>query len=372
MIPFSNASAPQPQQSAAPWWGPSRSAALTRVLAVLDRVLVGVVGPVDAGPRTVGHRPHRVHDILTPGGQHVPSLTAGRDGDKEDDRDGQSEAKEHAENERSHDVKGLRDHAEYPIDTRQWGTIRREWPASPTLRSVTDDAPPAAESAPRRRRLPVGVEILIALVVVALVQAVLIKPFGVPSQSMENTLQIGDRILVNRLPHTVTSQEVIVFGHGDTWAQARKSPSPNAIKQFVRTVGDFSGIGPSNTAYTVKRVIGLPGQRVACCTEKGEVTVDDTPLVEPYVYEDLPFTPGTQDCTTTPASPRCFGEITVPADNLLVLGDHRSQSADSVMSCRGSTEAVTGCATFVPTGRVIGPVVFRLWPLRTAGGIPAP
>lgn len=217
-----------------------------------------------------------------------------------------------------------------------------------------------------------GAEILLALIAVALIQAFLIKPFGVPSQSMENTLQIGDRIMVNRLPHTVTSQEVIVFGHGETWADTQKAPSPNALKQVVRTFGDITGIGPSNTSYTVKRVIGLPGQKVACCTAQGQVTVDGVALSEPYIYQDLPFTPGGQDCSSTPASPRCFGEITVPADNLLVLGDHRSQSADSVLSCRGSTTSTTGCAKFVPIPRVVGPVVFRIWPVNAVGGIPGP
>ena len=130
----------------------------------------------------------------------------------------------------------------------------------------------------------------------------------------------------------------------------------------VRAFGDLTGIGPSNTAYTVKRVIGLPGQTVACCSADGRVTVDGTPLDEPYVYEDLPFTAGTLDCSSSPRSTRCFPEITVPEDNLLVLGDHRSESADSVIGCRGATEGPE-CARFVPLDRVVGPVVLRFWPL---------
>ena len=86
-------------------------------------------------------------------------------------------------------------------------------------------AAPASDGATRRRRrLPMFTEVLIALVAVALVQAFLVKPFGVPSQSMEQTLHIGDRILVNRLDHDAARGDVVVFGHGDTW-QAAAGPA---------------------------------------------------------------------------------------------------------------------------------------------------
>ncbi len=205
-----------------------------------------------------------------------------------------------------------------------------------------------------------------ALVAVALVQAFLVKPFGVPSQSMEQTLHIGDRIAVNRLDHSIASGDVVVFGHGTTWQSRRLPPDPNPFKRTVRVFGDLTGIGPSNTAYTVKRVIGLPGETVACCSADGKVTVDGDPLEESYVFEDLPFTPGVMDCDSTPRSTRCFPEITVPEGNYLVMGDHRSQSADSVIGCRGSADGPE-CARFVPEERIIGPVVLRFWPVGDIG-----
>ena len=211
-------------------------------------------------------------------------------------------------------------------------------------------------------------EVIIALVAVALVQAFLVKPFGVPSQSMEQTLNIGDRILVNRLDDTVARGDVVVFGHGNTWQEKELPPADNILKRAVRKFGDLTGIGPSSTAYTVKRVIGLPGHKVACCSTDGRVTVDGVPLDEPYVYENLPFTAGSLDCSSSPRSTRCFPEITVPEENYLVLGDHRSQSADSVIGCRGATEGQE-CARFVPAGRVVGPVVLRFWPLGDIGAI---
>lgn len=222
----------------------------------------------------------------------------------------------------------------------------------------------------QRRRLPVGVEILLAVVVVALVQAFVVKPFGVPSQSMEQTLRIGDRILVNRTDTSVERGDIVVFAHGATWQDSTLPRSGNPLYAAVKKVGDVTGIGPSNTAYTVKRVIGLSGDRVECCDEKGRVMVDGEPLDEPYVFEDHTFRAPELTCSSTPRSPRCFPEIRVPTDRLLVLGDHRSQSADSVVNCRGGAEA-EGCARFVPVSRVVGPVVFRIWPVGTFGRIPS-
>ncbi|WP_235950722.1 signal peptidase I [Phycicoccus flavus] len=230
------------------------------------------------------------------------------------------------------------------------------------------DSGTAPDRPARRRRLPWFTEVVVAVVGVALVQAFFVKPFGVPSQSMEDTLQVGDRILVNRLDDTWNRGDVVVFGHGASWQDRRLPPSGDVVERGVRLVGDLTGIGPSNTSYTVKRVIGLPGDRVACCSTDGAVTVDDRPLVEPYVKEDLPFRPGTLDCSSTPRSTRCFPEIRVPEDTLLVLGDHRSQSADSVIGCRGATQGPE-CARLVPTTRVVGPVVLRFWPPGDLGGI---
>lgn len=234
--------------------------------------------------------------------------------------------------------------------------------------SAAPDSPAAAPRR-RRRRIPAGVDVLIALIAIALVQAFIVKPFRVPSQSMEETLGIGDRIVVNRLDNTVDRGEIVVFGHGATWSQSRLPADPSLFKEVVRTVGDWIGIGPSHTQYTVKRVIGMPGDTVACCTSQGKVTVNGQALDEPYIYEDLRFEPGTFDCSSAQPSARCFAPITVPEGNLLVMGDHRSQSADSVISCRGSTKTDTGCARFVPEERVVGPVVWRLWPLGRLGGV---
>ncbi|KGN36727.1 signal peptidase I [Knoellia subterranea] len=230
--------------------------------------------------------------------------------------------------------------------------------------------PPEQSPERPRRRLPAGLEIVLAILAVALIQGFVVKPFGVPSQSMEQTLRIGDRIIVNRTNDAVKRGDIVVFSHGDSWQQAHLPESDNPLVKVARKVGELTGIGPSNTAYTVKRVIGLPGDRVKCCDEQGRVLVENEPLDEPYIFEDHAFRSPELTCESTPRSSRCFPEIRVPTDRLLVLGDHRSQSADSVANCRGGTDA-DGCARFVPINRVVGPVVFRIWPLGTFGRVNA-
>lgn len=212
-----------------------------------------------------------------------------------------------------------------------------------------------------RSRLRFVIHLAVAVVVISLLQAFVVRPFRVPSASMEPTLSVGDRLLVERWKPPA-AQDIVVFGHGATWDDARLPRSDNLFKSLVRTIGAVTGVGPSNTAFTVKRVIGTPGRTVACCTMQGAVTVDARVVAEPYVVHDFPFQPGRLDCTTRPRSQRCFSALLVPPGRLLVLGDNRTNSDDSVAGCRGS-ETAGGCATFARRDQTIGVVGARFWPL---------
>ena len=237
-----------------------------------------------------------------------------------------------------------------------------------------DDAAPAAAHAaePGRRRrvqLPfwasVLLNVVLALTVVAVVQAFWVKVYSVPSGSMEQTLQVGDRILVNRTAYPdgmADPQDVVVFAANEDWAADMGPEGP--VENAVRTFGDLTGIGRSHEQALVKRVIGTEGQTVECCSAEGAVLVDGQPLDEPYIHQDLPFVPGRLDCESGDAlSPRCFGPVTVPERSMLVLGDHRSNSADSVYQCRGvPAEDAGDCARFVRDEDVVGRVFFTLWP----------
>lgn len=207
-----------------------------------------------------------------------------------------------------------------------------------------------------------------AVLVLALVQAVFIKAYQIPSASMEQTLLTGDRILVNRLDSSIERGDIIVFEHGDTWETTRRSPSDSTFVNVVRAVGTVVGLGPSTRAYTVKRVIATGGEKVTCCDDEGRVTVDGEPLEEDYLGSNYPWTPGTDSCDGDVPSSRCLPEITVPEDSLFLLGDNRTNSADSSIGCRGRT-GVAECGRFVRADQVVGPVIARFWPPSRVGGV---
>lgn len=203
----------------------------------------------------------------------------------------------------------------------------------------------------------------LAIVLFALVQAFFVKPFQVPSESMSPTLEAGDRIIASRIAYAVADPgagDIAVFARPGSWGPR---PDRGPLRTAVGWVGDLVGFGPSNQDALVKRVIGEPGSTVRCCSAQGQVEVNGQALSEGYIVTDLPFTPGVNDCSSTPASPRCFGPLTVPPEQYLVLGDNRANSADSVVSCRGRASPESDCARFVPRSDMIGQVVSLVWPL---------
>lgn len=172
---------------------------------------------------------------------------------------------------------------------------------------------------PRRRPLPLWASVLvnltIALVIVSLVQHFVVRVHNVRSGSMQQTLGVTDRILSSDLPYLgggPARGDIVIFWHGDTWEDAERSPAPDPVRAAARVFGDITGIGTSSHLYTVKRVIGLPGDQVECCDVEGRVMVNGEALDEPYIFEDLPFTAGALDCSTDPLSPRCFARLEVP------------------------------------------------------------
>lgn len=235
---------------------------------------------------------------------------------------------------------------------------------------MADDAVSHAPTPRRLRRetptwlVMVGY-LMLGLLVVSLLQGFrIVRVYNVPSGSMQQTLGIGDRILVSGIPYAgggPARGDIVVFSHGDTWADAAKPPSDNLAVTLARAFGDLTGIGTASRVHTVKRVIGVAGDAVACCDADGRVTVDDVPLEEPYVAHNLPFDAGVQDCSSPARSPRCFAPLRVPEGKLLVMGDNRPNSADSVVACR-RPDAGESCARFVDADRVVGRVFAKAWP----------
>ncbi|GAB7190580.1 hypothetical protein NUM3379_12860 [Kineococcus sp. NUM-3379] len=190
------------------------------------------------------------------------------------------------------------------------------------------------------------------LVLSLLVRSLAFQAFSIPSGSMAPTLNPGERVLVSRLDTRggdVRRGDVVVFDGAGTFAPAPREPE--GLARLGAAGGALLGFRPGEVDY-VKRVVGLPGERVACCDASGRLTVDGQPLDEPY----LP--PG----EAPSASPF---DVEVPQGRLWLMGDHRSASADSRAHLGrpgGGTVAV---------GDVVGRVSVVTWPpsdLRTVAG----
>ena len=223
-------------------------------------------------------------------------------------------------------------------------------------RTTRDERANSESPQSRRRSLLLFLRDLLVIFVVAvlvsfLIKTFLIRSFFIPSQSMEQTLVQDDRIIVNQLVPELTAIErgdVVVFKDPGGWLPARveeeQPPLVAAVDWFLAFVGLSA---PDSNDHLVKRVIGLPGDTVACCNALGQVTVNGVPLDEPYVA--LP--PG-----ETKVSRDDF-EVVVPEGSLWVMGDNRYNSKDS----RYNTE--TPLEGFVPIDNVVGRAVVVSWPI---------
>jgi signal peptidase I len=226
----------------------------------------------------------------------------------------------------------------------------------------------SAPDEPERGRTPVWREILYvvmtAVVLTVLIQAFVARVYVIPSASMENTLHgctgcENDRVLVDKITYRfgdIEPGEVVVFRGPEAWTSNdfRAPRSTNPVAGFVQNIGSLLGISPANERDFVKRVIGLPGDTVACCDPQGRVTVNDHPLDEPYVFDN------------TPAPQRPFGPVNVPAGRLFVMGDHRHVSADSRQYLEDRWQGT------VPLDQVIGRAFVKVWPTEHWGLLPVP
>jgi signal peptidase I len=202
----------------------------------------------------------------------------------------------------------------------------------------------------------IPVTIAIALGVVLLITTFLVKPFSIPSGSMENTLQIGDRVLVNRAVYRIRDIErgdVVVFDGSGRFVPAQVIPDRDPITGALVWVGQSFGLVTPDSTDFIKRVIGVGGDRVTCCDADGRITVNGVPLQEDYLY------PG-----DAPSS-QPF-DVEVPEGMLWVMGDHRSASADS-RSHLGSPGG-----GFIPEDAVVGRAMNVVWPLSRLSSIPLP
>ena len=179
-----------------------------------------------------------------------------------------------------------------------------------------------------------------AIVVAILVRSFVVQTYYVPSGSMEHTLEVNDRVLVNKLVydfHDPHRGDVIVFNSPVQWRQ-----------------------GELNETVFVKRVIGTPGDHIVCCGADGKLTVNGVPLVEPYVNTDS-MPPCPQQASANPF------DITVPPGRLWVMGDNRCNSADSEVNYVNNGKDIMEAT--IPINSVIGRAFVRFWPFSRFGGL---
>jgi signal peptidase I len=219
-------------------------------------------------------------------------------------------------------------------------------------------APGRAEGAKRARSFwrDLVIIVIAALVLTIVLKAFVVQVFAIPSGSMENTLQPGDRVLVSKLVYRfrdIARGDVVVFSGQGSWGPDAPPPPGNPLVRFWDGVTNLVGISAPGTDY-IKRVIGVPGDHVACCDARGRVTVNGVPLSEQsYVHPgDAP--------SQVPFS------VTVPPGRLWVLGDNRANSDDSRYR-----RDDPGSGT-IPESAVVGRAFVIIWPPSRIGDLPIP
>jgi signal peptidase I len=241
-----------------------------------------------------------------------------------------------------------------PRDLRPAGLgIADPGPSEPTVDDIPRDVAEAAmslpdrssldseaEEKPRKRSYPFWVEVpvlmVLALVIAVVIKTFLAQAFFIPSESMLDTLEVDDRILVNKLAFRFDEPsrgDVVVFDSGER----RNESIAEAVR---RNLAEALGLSAPESDF-VKRVIGLPGERLEI--RDNQVFINGAPIAQPYLK------PGTAMGN--------FGPVTVEVDHYFMMGDNRNRSSDSRF------------AGTVHVDRFVGRAFVILWPPGNWGGL---
>ena len=218
---------------------------------------------------------------------------------------------------------------------------------------------------------------VVALTIALLIKTFVVQPFFIPSASMEDTLLVGDKVLVNKLVYhlrPIKRGDIVVFNGAGSWNPPAAPAAPNhnvvarlyddTVGKLVTSIEGMFGAPPGQTDY-IKRVIGVPGDRVACCNANGQITVNGVPLSEKSY-----LAPGAQP------SQFHFNRV-VPPGRLWVMGDNREFSADSRLHDCGYPDPQVTCVPYdrngtIPESQVIGRAFMIVWPPSRFRILPIP
>lgn len=215
----------------------------------------------------------------------------------------------------------------------------------------------------------IAIVVVGALIASTLLRVFVAQMFVIPSGSMENTLQVGDRVAVQKLVGFERG-DIIVFRDTLGWLEP-----PEKEEDPLRRALIFVGLAPDeSTNHLIKRVIGVPGDHVTCCDAQGRVVVNDVALNEgAYLYTD--------PATGRQVDPSAVSfDVVVPSETVFVMGDHRNNSQDS--RCHLSDDAGSeppGSQAFIPTENIVGTAIAVVFPFdrmqalnrpATFGGVP--
>ena len=196
--------------------------------------------------------------------------------------------------------------------------------------------------------------VIVALAVSLVIKTFLVQFFYITSGSMENTLQVQDRVAVNKLPFIskkISRGDVVVFRDPANWLPEQYAPEESKIVSKIREGLVIVGVLPNPAKqFLVKRVIGVAGDQIVCCSKDGSLTINGKPTNEPYIFKG-----------NKPSEMKF--NVTVPAGKIWVMGDHRGSSADS----RYHQDDVNN--GFVPVSKVTGRVYAIIWPFKNIGAV---
>ncbi|MFC9680028.1 signal peptidase I [Streptomyces sp. NPDC056948] len=228
--------------------------------------------------------------------------------------------------------------------------------------TAEDQGPGGTNRTPRKARsfwkeLPILIGI--ALVLALLIKTFLVQAFSIPSDSMQNTLQQGDRVLVDKLTPWFGSEpergEVVVFHDPDNWLAGEPTTDPNALQTFLSWIGLMPSAEEKDL---IKRVVGVGGDTIEC-KGTGPLTVNGKALDErSYVY------PGNTPCSVDDQGGQF--KVKVPEGSIWVMGDHRQNSRDSRYNQADRHKGM------VPVKEVVGRAVVIAWPINRWDNLPVP